>query len=85
MIIYIIKQNIRIYVPYSRPNGQTEQDNIFCGHSWVAMGCQRLVSYKVESCERIYNDDRNDKLDQSELNTLLDTAEKEDETQELCI
>ena len=34
--IYIIKQDIRIYVPYSRPNGSTEWAEIFCGHSWVA-------------------------------------------------
>ena len=47
-----------------------------------SLGVTRLVSYKVESCERINNDDGNYKL---ELNTLLDTAEKEDETQELCI
>ena len=40
--IYIIKQDIRIYVPYSRPNGWTEWAKIFCGHSWVAGGCYRL-------------------------------------------
>ena len=50
-----------------------------------SLGVTRLVSYKVESCERINNDDGNYKLDQSELKTLLDTAEKEDETEELCI
>ena len=40
--IYIMKQDIRIYVPYSRPNGWTDWANIFCGHSWVARGCLRL-------------------------------------------
>ena len=28
--IYIIKQDIRIYVPYSRPNGWTDCAEIFC-------------------------------------------------------
>ena len=40
--IYIIKQDIRIYVPYSRPNGWTDWAEIFCGHSWLAGGCYRL-------------------------------------------
>ena len=40
--IYIIKQDIRIYVSYSRPKGWTELANIFCGHSWVAGGCYGL-------------------------------------------
>ena len=31
-----IKQDIRINVPYSRPNGWTELAEIFCGHSWVS-------------------------------------------------
>ena len=39
--IYIIKQDIRIYVPYSRPNGWTDWAEIFCGHSGVAGGCFR--------------------------------------------
>ena len=29
------KQDIRIYDPYSRPNGWTEWADIFCGHLWV--------------------------------------------------
>ena len=36
--IYTIKQEIRIYVPYSRPNGWTEWAEFVCGHSWVAGG-----------------------------------------------
>ena len=36
--IYIIKQDIRIYVPYSRPNGWTDWAEIFCGHSGMAGG-----------------------------------------------
>ena len=35
------KQNTRIYVAYSRPNGWTDWAEIFCGHSWVAGGCYR--------------------------------------------
>ena len=42
VIFYIIKQDIRIYVPYSWPNGWTDWAEIFCGHSWVAGGCYRL-------------------------------------------
>ena len=38
VIIYIIKQDIRIYVAYSRPNGWTDWAEIFCKHSWMAMG-----------------------------------------------
>ena len=37
-LIYIIKQDIRKYVPYSRPNGWTDWAEIFCGHSGVAGG-----------------------------------------------
>ena len=39
-IIYIIKQDIRIYihVAYNRSNGWTEWAEIFCGHSGVAGG-----------------------------------------------
>ena len=44
--IYIIKQDIRIYVPCSRPNGWTDWADIFCGHSWVAGGCYRLKKFK---------------------------------------
>jgi len=40
--IYIIKQDIRIYVPYGRPNGWTEWPEICCGHSWIAWGFYRL-------------------------------------------
>ena len=40
--IYIIKQDIHIYVAYSRPNCWTDWAEIFCGHSWVARGCYRL-------------------------------------------
>ena len=32
-VIYIIKQDSHIYVPYSRPNGWTDWAEIFCGHS----------------------------------------------------
>ena len=32
---YIIKQDIFIYVSYSRLNGWTEWAEIFCGYSWV--------------------------------------------------
>ena len=38
LFIYIIKQDIHIYVAYSRPNGWTDLAGIFCGHSWVAGG-----------------------------------------------
>ena len=34
--IYMIKNDIHIYVPYSRPNGWTERDERFCGHSLEA-------------------------------------------------
>ena len=44
--IYIIKQDIRIYVPYSLPNGWTDWAKNFCGHSWVAEGC-----YTLKKCE----------------------------------
>ena len=37
-VIYIIKQDIRIYVTYSRPNGWTVWAEFFCGHSWVTGG-----------------------------------------------
>ena len=37
-IIYIIKQDIRIYVPYSRPNGWTDWAENCCGNSGVAGG-----------------------------------------------
>ena len=30
-----IKQDIHIYVAYSRPNGWTDWANFFCGHSWL--------------------------------------------------
>ena len=33
--IYIIKQDIHIHVPYSRPNSWTDLAEIFCGHSRV--------------------------------------------------
>ena len=41
-LIYIIKQDSHIYVPYSRPNGWTDWADIFCGHSGVAEGWHRL-------------------------------------------
>jgi len=34
-IFYLIKQDFRICVPYSRPNGWTEWADIFCRQSWV--------------------------------------------------
>ena len=37
-LFILIKQDIHIYVPYSRPNGWIEWDDIFCGHSWVDWG-----------------------------------------------
>ena len=37
-IIYIITQDIRIYVPYSTPNGWTEWAETLSGHSRVAGG-----------------------------------------------
>ena len=43
---YIIKQDIRIYVPYSRPNSWTEWAEFFCGHTWV-VGCLRLKKIEV--------------------------------------
>ena len=36
MFIFILKQDIRIHVPYSRQNDWTKWADIFCGHSWVA-------------------------------------------------
>ena len=36
--IFIIKQDIRIYVPYSRPNGWTDWAEILWGHSGMAGG-----------------------------------------------
>ena len=36
--IYIIKQDIRIYVAYSRLNGWTDWAEFFCGHSWGVIG-----------------------------------------------
>ena len=36
--IYILKQDIRIYVPYSRPNGYTDSAEFFCGHSGAVGG-----------------------------------------------
>jgi len=42
--IFIIKQDIRIYiyyiyVAYSRPNDWSDWAEFFCEHSWVAGGC----------------------------------------------
>ena len=34
-IFFIIKENIRIYVPQGWLNGWTEWADIFCGQSWV--------------------------------------------------
>ena len=36
--IYMIKQDIRIYVANSRPNVWTDRAELFCGHSWAAGG-----------------------------------------------
>ena len=41
-VMYIIKQDIRISVPYSRPNSWTEWAEHFCGHSWAL----QLVFYE---------------------------------------
>ena len=41
-MLNIIKQDICIYVPYSRPNSWTDWADIFCGHSGVAGGWHRL-------------------------------------------
>ena len=35
LFFYIIKQDIRIYVPYSRPNDWTVWTEMFCGHSFL--------------------------------------------------
>ena len=40
--IYKIKQDIRIYVLYSRLISWTEWAEIFCGHSWVARRWHRV-------------------------------------------
>ena len=42
--IYIIKQDIRIYihVAYNRPNGWTDWAEVFWGHSGVIRRCFRL-------------------------------------------
>ena len=37
-IINVIKQNIRIYIAYSRPNGWIDWAEIFYEHSWIAGG-----------------------------------------------
>ena len=37
-IIYIIKQDIRIYVVYSRPNGWIDWAENFCGHTGSVIG-----------------------------------------------
>ena len=47
-MIYIIKQDIRIYVPYSRPNGWTDWAEIFCVHSRVAMGVTKAKKNRKE-------------------------------------
>ena len=39
-LINIIKQDIHIHVVYSRDN------EIFCGHSWVAGGCFEIYFFK---------------------------------------
>jgi len=41
IIIYKIKQDIHIYVAYSRPNGWTEWAEFFSEHLWVAVECYR--------------------------------------------
>ena len=41
MVIYIIKQDDRIYVHFSRPNGWTEWAEIFCVHTCVASGVSK--------------------------------------------
>ena len=38
IFIYIIKQDIRIYVSNSQPNGWTDRVEFFCGHSGVLRG-----------------------------------------------
>ena len=42
MLIFIIKQDICIYVHYSWPNGWTDWAEFFCGHSCEAGECLRL-------------------------------------------
>ena len=42
MFIYMIKQDIHIYVAYCRQNGWTEWAEPFCVHSWVAGECYWL-------------------------------------------
>ena len=41
ILISIIKQDIRIDVEYSRPNGWNDWAEFFCGHIWVAEGCYK--------------------------------------------
>ena len=38
LTIFIIKQDIHIYVAYSQQNGWTDWAEFFCGHSWMAGG-----------------------------------------------
>ena len=54
VVFYIIKQDIHIYVPYSRPNGWTEWAEIFCGQSWVAGGCYRLKKLEFFSFKTFF-------------------------------
>ena len=41
--IYTIKQDIRIYVPYSRPNGWTDWAEIFCDINLACFTVQSLL------------------------------------------
>ena len=49
--IYIIKQNSRIYVTDSRPNGWTEWAKKICWKSWLAVRCfrqqQKIVFFNL--------------------------------------
>ena len=49
--LYIIKQNIRVYIYMlpiaSQPNSWTQWAEILFGHSWVAWGCHRLKNSNI--------------------------------------
>ena len=45
---------VYIYVAYSRPNGWTDWAEIFCGNSWVAGGCYRLLEIQNFVFKKIF-------------------------------
>ena len=46
----MIKQDIYIYVAYSRPNGWTDWAEFFGGHSWVAGGRVKTQNEDTNRC-----------------------------------